>query len=96
MNKKEGHDILLGGVANAAGYYNTFYIQAIGAFDSSVGSFVPDSDLIGCLNNYNAGLGTPVVNGEIMNISLQNSISMKVDLIVDDAKVLDTQDVFNF
>ena len=40
MNKKEGHDILLGGVANAAGYYNTFYIQAIGAFDSSVGSFV--------------------------------------------------------
>jgi hypothetical protein len=95
INRSEGHDVIELGTANASGYFNSFYIQCIGSFDGMLGNFVIDSSIVSCLNNYNSAI-TPFVNGSIMNLSLQNSISMKIDMIVDDAKILDAQRVFNF
>lgn len=96
VNRLEGHDIMEGGAANGNGYYDTFFIEAPGKFDAATGDFVVSSNLINCLNDYNAALVGSNTNGNIMNLSLQNSISMKLDIIVDDAKILDTQRVFNF
>ena len=96
MNRPEGHDIMELGGANGSGFYNSFYIEAIGSFNSTIGQFSQDVSYVTCINAYNNVLGTPSANGKIMNLSLQNSISMKLDVIVDDAKILDTQSVFAF
>lgn len=94
INNEEGHEVLETTSANGSGFYNGFYIQAIGTFNDSLGQFTADASLISCLNAYNSQ--SPGASGSLLNMSLQNSISMKLDLIVDDAKILDTQSVFNF
>ena len=96
INALEGYDILEMGLPNVFGFYNYFYIQAIGTFSSSIGEFTPSTQLITYLNNYNSAISGSIINGSILNMSLQNSISMKIDMIVDDAKILDTQSTFNF
>jgi hypothetical protein len=90
------HVIIKLGTPNTNGYYNSFFIQAPGSFDKSVGQFTINSSLITCLSNYNTALGTPVVNGNIINSSLQHSIAMQVNMIVDDARLIDAQNGFNF
>lgn len=94
VNRNEGHDIVEAGVANGNGYYNSFYIECPGTFVASTGTFVPTSSVITCINAYNGALGSPSVNGNILNLSLQNSIGMKLEMIVEDAKTIDMQKGF--
>lgn len=96
INRTEGHDILELGDVNASGYFNIFYIKTVGEFNPIIGEFTPSTQTINCLNNYNNYAPPNTVNGCMMNLSLQHSISMKLDIIVDDAKILDTQTMFNF
>jgi hypothetical protein len=95
INRPEGHEIRQIGSANDYGYFKTFYIQAPGVFDKVQGRFVLDSNLITTLNAYNTHIdfcdpATPT-NGLIMNNSLQNTMSMEVECLVDDAKVIDRE-----
>lgn len=90
INRKQGHEIKQIGSANDNGYFRTFYIQAPGSFDKIQGRFVLDDDVINTLNTYNGqidfcspSLGT---NGVLLNLSLQNTIGLKMGLVVDDAK----------
>lgn len=96
VNREEGHDISEQGSANPSGYVNSFYVAAPGSFDPASGQYVVSSGLVSCLNNYNSALGSPSPNGNIMNLSLQNSVSMKIDCIVDDARTIDAQARFSF
>jgi hypothetical protein len=90
INRTEGHDILETSDPNLNGFYNSFYIECPGDFDNTTGQFNVNTNLITALSSYNT------TNSYLMNLSLQNSISMKIDIIVDDAKILDTQKNFNF
>lgn len=96
MNRTEGFEIQDLGDPNSNGYYNIVYIEAPGSFNKSLGQYQVNMNLINCLNTYNSSLSSSNVNGNVMNSSLQHSISMKVNMIVDDAKVLDAQSHFNF
>jgi hypothetical protein len=86
VNRPEGHEVMKLGTPNANGFYNTFYIKAIGAFDKSAGQYVMDSAAITCLADYNNNEGNPVVQGDILNNSLQNSIGMSLDVLVGEFK----------
>lgn len=94
INRSEGFEIMEVGAANVNGYYNVFYIMAPGTFDKSVGQYQLNTNVVTCLNNYNAQIITPTNNGNIMNFSLQHSISMKLNIIVDDATILEPQTNF--
>jgi hypothetical protein len=94
INKSEGFEIMEVGAANLNGYYNIFYIMAPGTFNKTLGQYQVNMNLITCLNNYNGQIITPVTNGNIMNLSLQHSISMKLNIIVDDATILEPQKNF--
>lgn len=94
VNRNEGHDIVMAGTPNGSGYYNSFYIECPGTFIASTGTFVPTASIITCVDAYNAALGSPTVNGNILNLSLQNSIGIKLEMIVDDAKTIDMQSGF--
>ena len=96
INNSDGFEIKKLGTPNSNGYFNVFYIYAPGQFNKSIGQYQVTMNLINCLNNYNSQISSPINNGNIMNSSLQNSISMKIKMIVDDARILDTQSTFNF
>jgi hypothetical protein len=71
------------------GYYNSFYISAPGSFDSSSGSIILNNSIINCLNYYNLNNTSVTLNGNILNQTMQHSISLKLDLMVDNAKILE-------
>lgn len=93
INRKEGHEIKQIGGANDNGYYRTFYIQAPGYFDKREGRFVVDDVLINTLNTYNTEFNfcdpEMPTNGRILNNSLQHTISLQVEILVDDARIID-------
>lgn len=94
INKDDGHEIKEVGCANDNGYYKTFYIEAPGYFDKVQGRFTVLSNLIDAMNAYNSTIDWNIqtmTNGSIMNMSLQNSISMVVKVVVDDARVINQQ-----
>lgn len=93
INRKEGHEVKEVGSANDYGFFRTFYIQAPGVFDKEQGRFVLNDGLIETLNLYNNEIdfcdpSTPS-NGVIMNNSLQNSVSMELECLVDDARIIE-------
>jgi hypothetical protein len=93
INRKEGHEVKDIGSANDYGFFRTFYIQAPGVFDKEQGRFVLNDALTATLNLYNNQIdfcspSTPT-NGVIMNSSLQNSISLELECLVDDARVIE-------
>jgi len=95
INRKQGHEVKEIGNPNDYGFFRTFYIQAPGIFDKEQGRFVLDDDIIATLNIYNNQVdfcnpATPT-NGVIMNNSLQNCISMELECLVDDAKVIERE-----
>lgn len=96
MNRGEGHQILQLGTPNGNGYYNSFYIKCPGAFNKSTGDFDLKLNLTNCLDYFNVNNTSTNPIGVLLNSSLQNSISFKISTIVDDARILDTQSVFNF
>jgi hypothetical protein len=90
INRRQGHEIKQIGSANDNGFFRTFYIQAPGTFDKTQGRFVIDDDVIATLNTYNNQIDfcSPSVgaNGVLLNLSLQNTIGLKMGLVVDDTK----------
>lgn len=93
INRPEGHEVKQVGGANDSGYYRSFYIQAPGSFDRVNGQYALDSTLINNLNEYNSLIdfcdpNTPT-NGRILNNSLQHSISLKLETLVDDARIIE-------
>lgn len=95
INRKEGHEIKQIGSANDSGYFRTFYIQAPGNFDKTVGRYVLNQQFIDTLNEYNTQVDfcapeTPS-NGRILNNSLQHTISMQIEMLVDDARIIDRE-----
>lgn len=81
INQPTGHEILEIGDANDNGYYRTFYIQAPGSFDSLIGQFVIDEATISQLDLFNQSVDFTVnsANGYILNVSLQNSVSFRIE-----------------
>jgi hypothetical protein len=94
INRPNGHEIIELGTVNANGFYNSFYIYVPQTFDKTTGTYIQQISLINCLNYYNLNNISTSHNGNILNQSLQHSISFKLNLIVDDAKILDTQSIF--
>jgi hypothetical protein len=87
MNRPGGHEIKQTGMANDNGFFKTFYIEAPGAFDKVLGRFVVDMTLISALNAYNDSINWNIheeTMGYIMNDSLQNTITMSLEVAVDD------------
>jgi hypothetical protein len=94
INRPEGHEIKQLGNPNDNGYYRTFYIEAPGNFNKSLGQFEVNLAQIIALNDYNAPINYNTVtttNGSIMNHSLQNTISMKLKVAVTNATELTAQ-----
>jgi hypothetical protein len=93
INRPQGHEIKQIGSANDSGFFRTFYIQAPGSFDKVNGRYVVDNNLINTLNLYNDQVDfcapETLPNGRILNNSLQHTISMKLEMIIDDAKIID-------
>ncbi len=92
INRPEGHEITQIGTTNNNGFYRSFYISAIGTFDKILGKFDVDMNCVECINeynntiNYNTFNGT---NGSILNYSLQNTIGMSLDVLVNDISVIE-------
>jgi hypothetical protein len=88
INKKEGHDILELGQPNNDGFYNSFYILAPGYIDQYKGELCEDIEIIEALNSYNSDINWNSVKttcGDIINTSLQNTISMKFTVCIPDS-----------
>jgi hypothetical protein len=93
MNRPEGHEVTQIGSTNNNGFYRSFYITAIGDFDKFKGKFNTDLDTISCLNLYNDTIDYNTYtgfNGYILNTSLQNTIGMKLDVLVNDMSEMET------
>jgi hypothetical protein len=92
INRSEGHDVLQTGQPNDRGFYQNFYIQAPGEFDSDTGKFVVDNQLVGtdtsALNEFNIHDQNdrlqPYNNGSIVNVSLQVAVGLRVGVSIDD------------
>ena len=90
INKENGHMIYEVGVPNEHGFYNSFHIFAPGTFNKQMGEFDVEEEQLGALllfNNYlesenrmNKENLNGYENGYILNMSLQNSISMTVEM----------------
>jgi hypothetical protein len=81
LNRESGHEVTEIGDANDNGYYRTFYIRAPGQFNEDSGAYDIEQNQIDqvVLFNTNFELCDAPMNGFILNISLQNSISMKIE-----------------
>jgi hypothetical protein len=92
INRKEGHEILEIGQANDSGYFQTYYINAPGGFDTTAGKYVLDTVLLDNLilfNNtidYSSWTGT---NGSILNTSLQCTLTFKLQALATDPSIVD-------
>lgn len=90
INRPEGHEIKQLGSPNDQGFYRTFYIEAPGKFNKTLGQFEVTMAQINALNDYNSPINyntVTTINGSIMNSSLQNSISMKLRVAVSESPV---------
>ena len=100
INRKEGHKVYESGEPNDNGYYNSFYINGPGAFDNVQGRFVVDQPLMDTLSLFNqylidndffqnnadgSSLSDSYENGYILNMSLQNSVSITVEMYKPDS-----------
>jgi hypothetical protein len=93
INKPDGHEILQIGSTNNNGFWRSFYIKAIGTFDKINGKFDTDTDIVNCLNTYNDTINYNTYtgfNGNILNTSLQNTIGMSIDTLVNSTSHIDT------
>ncbi len=88
INRDSGHDICKIGDASENSYYRSFYIKAPGTFYEETGIFdvgdiesptnpIKNLSLFNC-NNDSRSLN---INGFVLNMSLQNSISMKITTV---------------
>ena len=103
INKHEGHILHSSGEPNDNGYYNSFFINGPGEFDENVGKFIVNEDLMNTLSEFNQFLidndffqsseqesspSDDYENGSVLNMSLQNSISMTVEMYKPDSLMM--------
>lgn len=100
INRTELHTVHNSGEPNENGYYNNFYIKGPGYFDKMEGRFVIDQVLMDTLAKFNQHLvdndfyqqsvvsGNTYENGYLLNMSLQNSISMTIEMYKPDSKIM--------
>jgi hypothetical protein len=85
INRPEGHEIIRIGAPNANGFYRSFMIMADGHFDRVTGRQDTKQELVDVMNAYNDTIDYTTFsgfNGYIMNMSLQNTIGITLDVIV--------------
>ena len=99
INRPEGHVVFETGDANESGYYNAFHIFAPGHFDKTIGRFVVNTDLTDTLTKFNnhmiesnffdetSDMSSSFENGFLINMSLQNSVSITVEMFKPEAIV---------
>ena len=103
INRQEGHVVYENGEPNENGYYNCFYIHGTGAFDSTRGRFVTNESVMTTLSEFNQYLidnefyqgneATPSLsdsyeNGYVLNMSLQNSVSITIEMYKPDSMAM--------
>jgi hypothetical protein len=87
INRAEGHEIMQIGDANQNGFYRSFMIMALGSFDRQEGKYDTDMAAVDDLTVYNDTIDYNTFtgnNGYILNTSLQNTIGMSLDVLVND------------
>lgn len=85
INRPEGHEIIRIGTPNENGFYRSFMIMAEGHFDRLTGKQDTNQDIVTVLNSYNDTIDYSTFtgfNGYIMNMSLQNTIGITLDVVV--------------
>lgn len=85
INRPEGHEILQIGAVNTNGFWRSFFIKAIGVFNRAVGQFEVNTNVVDGLNTYNDSINyvnRTETNGSILNTSLQNTIGMSVEVMM--------------
>ncbi len=93
VNRQEGHEVVQIGTTNNNGFYRTFYIMAPGQFDKTQGIFNVNMSQISALNDYNNTIDYNTYtgsNGNLMNFSLQNSIGLSLDILVEENTIHST------
>lgn len=95
INQTIGHEIVMLGDPNVNGYYTFFYIKNKVHFDDVNGVEVEDADIAQALDTFDVELNINSVvntsnytNGFLMNLSLQNSVSITVKQQVQDSEML--------
>ncbi len=80
INREDGHEITKLGEASDNSFFRTYYIKAPGSFDNTSGSYTLDDGVLNDLVLFNCEYDTSMnpINGFVLNMSLQNSISMKI------------------
>jgi hypothetical protein len=93
VNRVQGHEIVQLGEANENGFFRSFYVLGPCILDQSVGKLVIEKPLVDALKEYNL-LYPPIhTSGAIINVSLQNVISMTMGVDVADRSILMTRPV---
>jgi len=91
INREEGHCVVSLDAANSQGYYKSFWIRAPSVFNEELGMDEVDMDAVQQVKLFNDVLQNDykeVATGYIMNMSLQNSISFRVEQRVHDTTVI--------
>jgi hypothetical protein len=77
VNRPEGHEIIQLGDTNDNGFFRSFYILAPGQMDKVIGKIVVQLSQANALREFSQ-IVPSLTNGQIINISLQNVISMTI------------------
>lgn len=102
INREAGHQIYEIGEPNDDGYYNCFHIYAPGAFNKTLGKFdvyTGQTDALGEFNtflsdqDFYSTYSSTYTNGVVLNMSLQNSISMKIEQFIPDPGLKDNKKI---
>ena len=101
INRKEGHAIYEIGEPNADGYFNSFHIFGMGEFNKSIGKFEVNNSIIDTVSEFNNHLVNnnffdsdsfkDYENGYLLNMSLQNTISLTVEMFKPDSKIVKSE-----
>lgn len=101
INRKEGHSIYEIGEPNEEGYFNTFHIYGLGNFNPALGKFEIDSSITDTLSEFNNHLNNSnffesssvenFENGYLLNMSLQNTISITVEMYKPDSTIVKSE-----
>jgi hypothetical protein len=82
INRQTGHEIMEMGQPNEQGFFKTFYINAPGSFDEENGLYTIDKATCESIDA-NTNSGEPCI-ANIMNMSLQCVVAMKMEQMVAD------------
>ncbi len=83
INRDSGHNICKIGDASENSFYKSFYIKAPSSFSSESGILTVDENILKNLETFNCNINidSNEPNGYVLNMSLQNSISMKITTV---------------